>query len=287
MKIKYSFYFRFSILFIGMSIPLFSQQKGESDFKQLCSACHTIGKGKLVGPDLANVQQRRSEDWIIKFVHSSQTLIKQGDAYADSLFKAYNQVPMPDQAGLKDDQIKYIIAYIISNSPGAGNSDSTTAMNANAPTNILPIGDIQNGKNLFVGNVRFTNGGPTCNSCHNVEEQGFITGGALAKDLTKVVSRLTIDGVKGVISGMPFPQMKQSYLEAPLTVQEIDDITAFLKEVNDRSTSQVSSNVGNKMLLGGASGIATLLVFFSIFWINRKKRTVNYEIYERQIKSQV
>ncbi len=44
---------------------------GEQIFKSTgCTACHTIGGGKLVGPDLQGVLDRRSEDEIIKFVQN-------------------------------------------------------------------------------------------------------------------------------------------------------------------------------------------------------------------------
>ena len=32
------------------------QDTGEKIFNETCVACHTIGKGKLIGPDLANIE---------------------------------------------------------------------------------------------------------------------------------------------------------------------------------------------------------------------------------------
>ena len=32
---------------------------GQQTFQSVCVSCHTIGKGKLVGPDLAGVTERR------------------------------------------------------------------------------------------------------------------------------------------------------------------------------------------------------------------------------------
>ena len=77
-------------------------------------------------------------------------------------------------------------------------------------------GDAQKGQDLFVGNIRLTNSGPACNSCHNVNMKGFVSGGILAKDLTQAVTRLTENGVKGMMSGLPFPQMRQSYENKPI-----------------------------------------------------------------------
>ncbi len=155
------------------------------------------------------------------------------------------------------------------------------------PVSAQSPGDAQKGKDLFVGNIRFINNGPTCNSCHNVNIKGFVSGGALAKDLTQTVSRLTVDGAKAFFasSPMPMPQMQQSYAGKPLTAQEVADIAAFLKYADELSKTQPSNTIGKKMLIGGVGGVVFLLVLFSLFWFKRKQRTVNYSIYKRQIKS--
>ncbi|HLG40015.1 MAG TPA: hypothetical protein VI461_10115 [Chitinophagaceae bacterium] len=147
------------------------------------------------------------------------------------------------------------------------------------------LGDAQRGRDLFVGNIRFANNGPTCNSCHNVNMERFLSGGVLAKDLTQAVTRLSAIGVKSIIAGMPFPQMKKSYENKPLTEAEINDITAFLLLADGASAIPVTNTIGKNMILGGVGGVLVLLVSFSFFWIKRKQNTVNYAIYKRQIKS--
>ena len=122
---------RFITIFIFFQFPdirLSAQDisGGEGSFKQVCAACHGIGKGRLVGPDLINVQQRLSPEWFLKFVKSSQSVIKSGDRYADSLFQAFNKVVMPDQPTLSDDQIKNILAYIETKSTAAVTSTPIT-----------------------------------------------------------------------------------------------------------------------------------------------------------------
>lgn len=275
MKMHYPAVIATAVFFIVCIKNASSQNIGETTFKQTCAACHTIGKGRLVGPDLANADQRLSEDWIIKFVKSSRSVIESGDEYANSLFQSYNQVIMPDQPTLTDEHIREIIAYIKENS-----SASATATKSPAAT-----GNTQRGQELFVGNIRFTNNGPACNSCHNVNMKGFTSGGALAKDLTQAVTRLSADGVKGIITGMPFPQMKQSYNNKALTEKEVNDLTAFLKQADEVAETQAASNIGKSMVWGGIAGTMVLLILFSFFWIKRKQRTVNYSIYKRQIKS--
>lgn len=257
-----------------MSVP--AQNNGEAVFKETCVACHTIGQGKLVGPDLANVQSRHSEEWLINFIKSSQTVIKAGDKYADSLFKAYNQVPMPDHPNLNNDQIKAVLAYI---------QEKSSAPETAATSTPLPTGDSERGRELFVGNIRFANHGASCNSCHNVDMKGFISGGALGKDLTHAVGRLSASGVAAIISGLPFPQMKETYNTKQVTPQEIADLTAFLTLADKEAATKTTNHIGHYLLIGGVSGIVILLLLYSFFWIKRKKRTVNFSVFKRQIKS--
>lgn len=88
-----------------------STEQGKSLFQQRCAACHAIGK-QLVGPNLAGVDQLRSEEWIINFVRSSQAVIKSGDTAATALFAEFNNTVMPDHPDLSEADIKSIIAYI-------------------------------------------------------------------------------------------------------------------------------------------------------------------------------
>ncbi|MBS1750042.1 MAG: cytochrome c, partial [Bacteroidetes bacterium] len=78
MKIVHSISFITDIFLFSSLFPVVAQQTGEAVFKETCVACHTIGQGKLVGPDLANIQNRHSEVWLINFIKSSQTVIKSG-----------------------------------------------------------------------------------------------------------------------------------------------------------------------------------------------------------------
>jgi len=84
---------------------------GKAVFQQNCVSCHAL-QTRVLGPALHNVSDRRSEAWIIKFVHSSQTLIKSGDVAAVNLFTQFNQIIMPDHPNLSDQDIKNIISYI-------------------------------------------------------------------------------------------------------------------------------------------------------------------------------
>lgn len=276
MKIT-NYFFIASVIFLFFPlISVFAQKDGETIFKETCAVCHTIGKGKTIGPDLANIQTRLPEEWITRFIRSSQTVIRSGDKYADSLFKAYNQIPMPDQPNLTDAEIKGLLAYIAEKSA----TPDTTTVSAAALA-----GNSERGRELFVGSIRFANQGAACNACHNVDMKGLISGGALAIDLTHTVSRLSAAGVGAIIAGLPFPQMKETYNSKPVTPQETADIVAFLTLADKQEVAAATSPFGNYLLLGGLGGIIILLVLYSVFWFKRKKEPVNFFIFNRQMKS--
>lgn len=84
--------------------------EAEANFA-VCKACHTIGGGKLVGPDLQGVTERREEAWIIKFVQNSQAMVEAGDPVAVQVFEENSKIPMPPN-NLTDEQVKDILLYI-------------------------------------------------------------------------------------------------------------------------------------------------------------------------------
>ena len=93
----------------SFSIP--PADEGKLIFTSRCASCHNVNK-VVVGPALAGVGDRYSEDWIIHFVHSSQTVIKGGDKAAIAIYEKFNKVPMPDHPDLTAENIKGILAYI-------------------------------------------------------------------------------------------------------------------------------------------------------------------------------
>lgn len=86
-------------------------EEGKTIFSTRCASCHNINK-VLTGPALAGVHERHSIDWIISFVHSSQTMVKNGDKDAMALFEKFNKIPMPDHPDLTADNIKNVVDYI-------------------------------------------------------------------------------------------------------------------------------------------------------------------------------
>jgi cytochrome c551/c552 len=86
-------------------------EEGRIIFKSRCAGCHNVNQ-VVVGPALAGVDKRRSMDWIINFVQSSQTVIKKGDKDAAALFAKFNNTPMPDHKDLSPENVKSVVEYI-------------------------------------------------------------------------------------------------------------------------------------------------------------------------------
>lgn len=100
-----------SLLFIIPNIHAQTIENGEILFNTNCKACHTVGDGKRVGPDLANVTDRREKEWVFKFIKNSSELIQSGDEQAVAMFEEYNKLPMPPHP-FSDDQLEDLVAYM-------------------------------------------------------------------------------------------------------------------------------------------------------------------------------
>jgi nitrite reductase (NO-forming) len=83
--------------------------QGKLSFESKCLACHSVGQGRKLGPDVAGVTQRRSDEWLTKWLKSPETMLET-DAYARAMLKEYNNVPMPNQS-LSDVEIRQYIKY--------------------------------------------------------------------------------------------------------------------------------------------------------------------------------
>lgn len=84
---------------------------GKTVFNANCKTCHKLDQ-KSIGPALRGVTDRQSIDWIKSFIKNSSAVIASGDAYANALYKEYNNTVMISHEFLSDDDLNNVIAYI-------------------------------------------------------------------------------------------------------------------------------------------------------------------------------
>ena len=83
--------------------------RGKLDFESKCLACHSIGQGRKLGPDLAGVTERRSSEWLTKWLKSPEKML-QSDTDAKAMLKESGGLPMPNQ-NLSDAEVRQYIGY--------------------------------------------------------------------------------------------------------------------------------------------------------------------------------
>ena len=86
-------------------------EKREYFFQSRCGACHTIGDGDRVGPDLAGVTTRRDRTWLARYLAEPDRMRAEGDPIATALFAKYNNVPMPNLR-LSGIEIAALLSYL-------------------------------------------------------------------------------------------------------------------------------------------------------------------------------
>ena len=248
-------------------------EDGKAIYEGLCKGCHTIGGGKLVGPDMQGIADRRDADWVRAFILGPDKLIAAGDPIAKQLLGEYNNVPMPN-LGVTEAQIGPLMTFLGFTAPAAVTTTTPAATTTTTPpatTTTAPAaaaGDVGRGKELFKGGDRFSAGGPACLSCHTIAGVGALGGGKIGPDLTGAFAKY--GGAQGLSSALTtmaaFPTMMPIFSRNPLTAREQADLIAFLKTAPDQ---QSSGDATGKLVGFSLAGVALLGVFAMVVWRRR------------------
>ena len=100
-------------IWLGPFAHATAEENGQQVFEDYCSACQTIGQGKLVGPDLAGVTTRRDATWLLRQIKEPDVLLEENDPIAIKLLQEAEEVEMPNLE-LDDAEVTAVIAYLAS-----------------------------------------------------------------------------------------------------------------------------------------------------------------------------
>jgi len=139
------------VIMVGSSVAALADppvEEGKAIFSARCASCHNITKD-LTGPALKGIDERRSMDWIVSFVKSSQSLVKAGDKDAVAVFEKFNKIPMPDHPDLTEENIKNVVEYIKSESSNTAVADAPFAKPSKLRPAYTPLSTSDYG--VFIG----------------------------------------------------------------------------------------------------------------------------------------
>ena len=102
--------------------------KGQYLFATRCAACHTIGNGDKVGPDLLGVTNVRDRAWLSRMIMEPDKLIDEKDPIATALFKKYREIRMP-RLNLPEIDVNTLIEFMKIQTASAGNGQKAGTQN--------------------------------------------------------------------------------------------------------------------------------------------------------------
>lgn len=252
-------------------------QEAEQFFRQHCVSCHTIGGGRLTGPDLKNVSERQERDWLVRFILDPRGVIDSGDPYAQQLFEDSRRVLMPTVAGMTAERASALLDLIeaesqLEESQFRGLQISDRPFTAN---------DIELGRQIFLGQRRLVNGASACLACHTARGLGGLSGGRLGPDLSRAYERL--GGRKSMGAWLFAPAtttMGPLFLDHPLEPEEILPLLAYFESTAKAGGEDESVALLNFFFLG-LGGTVLALVIFDALW-KKRFRSVRAALVERR-----
>jgi cytochrome c2 len=212
-----------------------------------CAGCHTVGKGKLSGPDLINAASFPLEDLI--------SAIKR----------------MQEQVGpMEEDEVKGHVSFIKSINVQGRITKEFERISKIAEAKLEPP-DVKKGLELFIGKKPFTNSGVSCISCHSTREAKGWGGGKLGPPLTDVFKDFSKANLISSIVNSQWKVMKDIYKDHPITKQEAVHIVAYLESIKDLKIKKI----GPVFHVVGLGGFLILLGGTAFFYRKRLRSVRN------------
>ncbi|NOZ46733.1 MAG: c-type cytochrome [Chlorobi bacterium] len=255
-------------------LPVNAQPDGEQLFKTNCAVCHKIG-AKLVGPDLMGVNDRHSEEWLLKFIKSSQTVIKSGDEAAVKLFNENFKLVMPDQPTLSNEDIKAVLSYIAAFSVEQDQAATEIQKEdklAGMSENFLQE-EIKEGTRLFLGLKSPEKGGESCVNCHYTTIPDSLNWNPSAADLSKYSLSKTDAELLKSINNPSSGKLKEVHQNYNLSEDEFTSIKAYLIDFGKKGLKEVRP-LPKRLLTFLIFGFLIVLMLIDLIWTHKIKYKV-------------
>lgn len=224
-------------------------------FRQNCMNCHTIGGGRLTGPDLKDVTKRKDREWLASFMMNPKAVIDSGDAYAKKIMEESRNVPMPTLPGLTKERAENLLTLIEAESK----LEKSKFQGLQISTKPFTDEDRRHGRDIFLGHVKLSGGGTACVSCHAMHDTPALGGGRLGPDMTNVYERLK--GRRALSAWLMAPgteTMLPIFKNRPMTTDEVHALTAYFESSAGESPNGPTTNQTAFLLMGLASAVAMI-----------------------------
>ena len=267
-------FFRIAFFFVCAAPVCTTAQQPSNFFQQNCSACHTIGGGRRVGPDLKDVTKRKDRAWLEEFMADPSAVLHKRDAYALRLQREANGIAMPAVPGLTPALAEALLNYIDAQG-GAPQAQAAAPIVAERP---FTPEDLALGAEFFEGTRPLHQGGPACISCHTLGTMTGLAGGRLGPDLTLVFQRLGgRQGAGAWLTAPPTPVMQSIFHQHALQPDEILALLSLFEDATQRSQPAAAGTEMQIFLGAGVLGTALGLILMGWIWrgrIRTVRRTV-------------
>jgi len=237
-------------------------QEAADFFRANCMSCHSIGGGRLTGPDLKNIEQRKERGWLQKFLTNPKAMIDSGDPYAVKLQQEARGVIMPTLPGMNPARAAALLDLLAAESK----LERSQFVGLQISDKPFTPEEIAAGRNLFVGVRRLTHSGPPCISCHTVRGLGGLGGGRLAPDLTRVYERMgSRRNLANWLSAPATTTMQPLFRGRAMQPEEVLAMTAFLEDEAKQGGEADTVPLLNFFLLGLGGSVVALSSFGAIW----------------------
>lgn len=231
-------------------------------YRQNCMSCHTIGGGRLTGPDLKDVTERQDRPWLVNFLRNPPAVLASGDPYARRILEEARGVPMPAAPGMTGELAGKLLDLIEAESK----LDESRFKGVPISTEPFTPRDVARGRQLFRGTGPLSGGGAACIACHSMYDSRALGGGRLGPDLTGVYDRLQgRQALSAWLAAPGTPTMQPVFKSHPLTRDEIHSLVAYFEQASAQPPADPTASRLTFLLLGLA-GAAGLMFAFDGLW---------------------